>query len=249
MSKRILVLVFVLFTLIIASTAVQAQEGATIAYGDVVRGQITNRRFEVVYNFEGNARDVVIIEMKAVDVRGKLTNPALLLLNASGDTIADTSRNIVFLNTTLAIQLPRDGAYTVIATRAQGRTGKSEGEFTLELIKPDTLAPGSSVSDRISNRSRSNYYVVQHDGSDLDLTYGRQSGTYYPQISISRITERFGLLSVVSMYGRELRRGRISFPEQRGLYVIIVGRSILDIAATQEIRSAYELKLVEPADA
>jgi hypothetical protein len=245
MLKRFLISIFLL-TLVFAGAAVHAEDEA-IEYGQKVTGEITSRNFEIPYVFSGKAKDMVIIEMRAVGTNSKLTNPAIILLNQNGDVVADTTRAIAYLNAFLVVQLPKDDDYTILASRSQGRSGKSVGQYTLELIQPEVLEAGSSLDGELSSKGRSNYYVIQSTGAALDLAYQKQTGQFFPQVSVARISTTNGFLTVASMSGRELLRGQINVPSTRGLYIVTVGRSPLDILPTQEVKTTYQLKLLKPA--
>jgi len=70
------------FAVSLLPNAVLAQEDSnTIAYGDTVVGEITNREFEIEYTFTGKADDVVVIEMHQVDVLGDLDHPVIMVLD------------------------------------------------------------------------------------------------------------------------------------------------------------------------
>jgi hypothetical protein len=241
MFKRVLVIALAIF-MAVSAVAAQAQEEETIDFGQKLKGELTNRAFEVPYIFNGKANDTVIIQMAAADTTSRMANPSLIVLNSNNDVVV-SNQVIQFRTATLIFQVPQDDKYTILATRDKGRSGTSQGEYTLELIKPAALVLDTPVKEEITNRGRSNYYLIQHDGSAVDLGFEKIGPGIGVIVSISRITERGALLSAVSFSGTDLERARVNLPAQSGTYIVTVGRGLL-LTATRETKAVYELRLV-----
>lgn len=118
-----------------------------LTYGDSVDGTITDDAIEQSYGFEGNAGDVVSITV-AADENGSL-DTALTVLGPEGDVVSEND-DIDFLTTDSAIEnfeLPTSGTYTIVVSRFNGETGRSEGDFTLTLTLAEEAGPTINVTD------------------------------------------------------------------------------------------------------
>ncbi|QPC80681.1 pre-peptidase C-terminal domain-containing protein [Phototrophicus methaneseepsis] len=106
-----------------------------LSYGETAQASITDTIYEVLFEFEGMAGDRVTIRMTHGD--GDL-DPLLLLKNESGATLIqddDAAGNRDALINEYV--LPRDGTYTIVATRFQQQLGTTKGNFTLDLEQID----------------------------------------------------------------------------------------------------------------
>ncbi|PJF45149.1 MAG: hypothetical protein CUN55_00440 [Phototrophicales bacterium] len=133
-------------------------------FGDSVEGTITNAQFRQLYNFEGRAGQVITIQMTRQS--GNL-DPYLLLLTQSGDlvTYSDDANN---RDAEIVSQaLPRDGSYTIIATRFGHEHGTTEGDY---LLKLDT------VSDTVAVPSPTTQNFLPDDDNSVVTTTTAQSG-------------------------------------------------------------------------
>lgn len=181
MSRALSVLV--LLALVALPVSVFAQGDATqLSYGDVVTGEISNQSFEVPYMFSGASGDVILIEMRPVDTSVFYT-PSVILLDADFNAIASVDGYDI---ATLAVQLPADGDYNLLATRTDGRAGDGEGEYTLSILQPPALSAGEVVSATIGNEE-TQYYTLDLT-TPVTLVYEHVGGTFYPAITINEIT-------------------------------------------------------------
>lgn len=90
----------------------------------------------VTYSFEGNAGDVVTIEMETLE--GDLDAYLVLLNRPSRELIAEADDADFSTNAVIdEVILPADGEYLILATRYQGLDGDTEGEFRLRLLVED----------------------------------------------------------------------------------------------------------------
>jgi hypothetical protein len=239
--RQLLAMLFVTFFVAFSTVA---QDESTIEYGQLVTGEITNREFEIPYTFTGKGGDVILITMSAVEALGDLNQPEIILLDGEAEIIADTSGAFNVGGALLAIQLPGDDTYTILATRNDGRAGDSVGEFTLELINPPTLVVGEPLNDTISSDGRDAYYVIENNTAGLVLSYQRQDGDFAPQIAVNFISDDFDLSPVSFMGGDELERGEINVPTSEDFYIVNVGEALFDFNFS-EVTADYELELRE----
>lgn len=234
--------IFILLVIALSFAFPATAQDTTIEYGQTVTGEITNREFEVPFDFEGSEGDVLIILMAAVDTLGDLNSPEIILLDEEGEIIGDTSGAFSINGALLAIELPASGNYTILASRVDGRAGDSVGEFTLELINPPALTLGEPMTDTISSEGRSNFYVIHNDGTDMTLSYSKQEGDFSPQLGINVINEDYDLRSVVSVGGGELVTATVNVPTTNDLYVVSLEEALFDFNF-DEVTADYELTL------
>lgn len=121
--------------------------GNALSYGNSVTGVIDSSTFEHQYTFEGNAGEAVTIELSALN--GDL-DTYLSLFGPNGDLLAENDDiNLASGITNSAITnftLPETGTYTILATRYDGETGESAGEFTLTLSQGEATTPPTTTN-------------------------------------------------------------------------------------------------------
>ncbi|MCY4464840.1 MAG: hypothetical protein OXE46_04815 [Chloroflexi bacterium] len=166
---------------------VRADDAGEIAYGDLVKGEISVRDYEALYCFEGEAGDVVKIFLKPANDSYSWSgwyHPALLLLNADGDVIAELHS---YDSAAMIQALPATGRYQIIATGWHGRTRDEVGAFDLSLEALAELKPGEALAGAAST-DESQHYVVQAD-RDFSITYRLTDGDFRPEVSVGVIAE------------------------------------------------------------
>ncbi|MBI5668988.1 MAG: hypothetical protein HZC41_13370 [Chloroflexi bacterium] len=240
--RKALVLVSLLFVFNFMTTP--AQEDVRLEYGQLVNGEITDRAFEVPYLISGKAGDVIVIEMKPVDSLGDLDSPEIILLNSDNDVIADTSGQFSVSGAVLVTQLPNDGDFTVLATRSDGRSGDSVGEYTLEVIKPETLTSSQLIAGSASSEKRDQYYLIEDSESPLELVYIKGEGDFTPEITINEINEDFGLSELITIGGDALSVVRVNVPENKQNLIVVLKEALWDFYF-DEATVEYEIG-VEP---
>lgn len=239
MVKHVLYLLLTVFLTSVLPAA--AQEGSVIVYNDVVTGELTAADYDIPYRFSGKEDDVVVVVMQAVDVLADLDSPLIALYEADGDLLVDTSEKFSINNALLVFQLPTDGEYTVVATRVDGPTGTSVGEFTLALLKPEVLTMGASLKNTISSEEFAQFYVVQSEGP-FTISYVQQGGQFHPELTVNEITQG-SLDEVASLSGQAVNRGVIGLnATSNTIYVVRVNESLLDFNF-DEITADYTLTL------
>ncbi|HML23346.1 MAG TPA: hypothetical protein PKD09_16950 [Aggregatilinea sp.] len=223
--------VLVLLALLAFPLSVFAQGDATqLSYGDVVTGEISNQSFEVPYTFTGAEGDVVLIEMRPVDTN-VFYSPSLILLDTDFNPIASVDGYDV---ATLAVQLPADGDYNLLATRTDGRAGDGQGEYSLSLMKPPAITAGEVTTATIGNEE-TQYYTIDLT-TPVTLVYEHVSGDFYPAVTINEIVNYYDnyleLTEVASISGNLITSASVSL--QMGaeatspLYVITVAEGLWD---------------------
>lgn len=228
--KKLLLLIFVCC---LPVSFVYAQDDERIEYGETVTGEITNQSFEVAYEFVGKQDDVIVIEMEPVDALGDLDSPALLLLNSENQVVADTSDLFTVGTTKLAVELPANDTYSLIATRTDGRAGDDVGEFTIRLLLLNELFEGVEREGTTGSDLPTNYYVIRQDGEPFTLTYEKLGGEFSPAVSVNVIQDN-GLTDVISISGDGLEYGQVRLPSASGVYIISVEEALFDFSFDEE---------------
>jgi len=115
-----------------------------ITYGTTVQGTINDRQPEVLYEFDGQAGDVVTIEMIALN--GDL-DPYLSLLDSDGGLLISND-DIASDNYNSRIEyysLPADGVYRIVASRYSQADGISTGSYSLTLSQVEEMATSAEA--------------------------------------------------------------------------------------------------------
>lgn len=144
----------IIYTLIVTgdgepvSIPEQAPTDRSLQYGETVTGTLDNSIFEHHYSFEGTAGDVISVDMALVHESGNL-DTKLILLDPQGEVLAENDDiELTTTNSRLSeISLPESGTYTIIATRFDGATGFTTGEYRLTLVSTNGTEPVVSTND------------------------------------------------------------------------------------------------------
>lgn len=157
-----------------ASTAEEQQE---IQVGQSLSGSIDETVPAIPYRFSGAAGDSIVVRMSRTE--GALSSYLAVLdeneqvLAAAGDDDGDGAVE-------LAVILPADGAYLIVATRAGQAEGTTSGSFVLELAAGNVSAPalpaeyadlpqlayGETVEGQISDARFMDVYVFLGEEGD-----------------------------------------------------------------------------------
>src|SRR5262245_796238 len=161
MSLVISLVAVLILSPVAVSAGVHAEADATrIAYGQTVKGQITNDTAEVRSEFAGKEKELVSIGMDQDEAAG-LKTPAFTVLSGQNRIIDSTKIFTLSLAIAHAVfLLPKDGDYTIVATRRGGKTGKDVGGFVLSLNNALRLTADRPVEDSASD-STAKYYAVE----------------------------------------------------------------------------------------
>jgi len=237
--KRLLVLLSI-FVLLISATTALAQDALEV--GTPIRGEITSDAFEVEYTFSGTADSVVIIEMLAEDDDGFINDLSaqLILLDSSGSVVVDTADSFSFSDAVLVTQLPADDDYTVVATRADGRSGDTEGQYTLILHIPEVLEIGGKVEGTVTSEEGITYYVIETE-EDFNVSYSKSAGDYNPQVLLSTIMDNNSdIEDYASVSGNVTNAVLGDMPA--GLYILSLQEALFDFYF-DEVTAEYSLSI------
>ncbi|MBI5929405.1 MAG: hypothetical protein HY862_08860 [Chloroflexi bacterium] len=165
-------------------------QGGALALNEWVEGTLTADAFETTYTISVTAGDVILIEMYAKLGTYDL-DPALKLSDSLGEQL-DENDDTIGLGAVIVFEVPADGDYTILATRALGADGSSEGDYILRASQITPLAVGSTVEATIYADDAQSYpsvsvlkpeadgtwaiNIAQDPGSDLYANFVLQGG-------------------------------------------------------------------------
>lgn len=220
-----------------------AGQASTIEYGQTITGEITNSRFEVEYTFSGSAGDVIVVQMSRTTTTGGLENPEIVLLDSQNELLASTARSFAYARAVLYAELPASGSYVILATRRDGRSGTSVGEFELSLLRPEVISLAKSVNGTISSEGESQYYVVVPE-KEFEISYQKTDGDMFPQVVIGTLDPSTGGLSQAAVAsGGALTKASFGVFEGGMPYVVVISRAPFDFSF-DEVTADYILMVV-----
>lgn len=244
MRSMIIVAIVVLLSAMVSS--VLSQDGESLSYGESATGEITNRHFEIEYEFEAQAGDVVVMTMTPADTDAFRT-PGILLLNEEYDVVGEAFDTY---SVTLFHDAQASGVYYILATRNDGRSGEGVGQFSLQLSRAPVLQNGQDLCEGATSESDKHYAV--RAGGDFDVSYQYLDGDFRPEVSINTIKSRGnGLEARISLTGPSLERGSIGATVRGGqstLLIVRVGQRSWDWSDDKTADYRLRLDLGEPAE-
>ncbi len=202
-----------------ATPPASKQAATSLTYGKTVKGEITSSVTAINYTFAGKANDVVVIIMKPDGLDSNLT-PLIKLLGTKKTALGDTSKGFTFLSAVFAIELPIDGTYTIVATRAKADK-LTTGKFVLSLKQAKPLEDGKPFQDKTDNSSTT-YYAI-HATGPFSVAYQKTGGDFAPTVDVNTFDEG-ALKSVATLNGAQVSKGNISVTSDPDIaYILTVG--------------------------
>lgn len=237
---------------VLQSMTARAQTPLLIAPGETVQDTITNETYEIQYQFSGQAGDVYVFVMHGgeIDAGRGLYQPALILQNPQNAVIASTFDQFqmfgAYGGAYLAVELPIDGLYTLVATREGGAAGGTSGAFTLSMIAPIRLQPGVPTSGAVQfGRDWDFYYYGGQD--NFSVRYTRAGGDYWPEVAV-HTSVNGNLTGVGYLLGDRMTRGQMGIFAGGDGYFITVG-ALTSIYQTNNLyqegaRANYQIEVI-----
>lgn len=141
----------------------------SLAYGESAVGSLDNQQFARYYSFTAQASDLVTINLErggSGDLDAYVTLADIDFQSLIEDDDSGEGQNARIAD----YRIPADGRYHIIASRFEGATGATSGEYRLSLDKLDnpfselppdivTLSYGTSVTGEISADNPDDLYV------------------------------------------------------------------------------------------
>ena len=146
-------------------TAEVPGEPIPLEYGAVVEGELTEENPQQPYVFSASAGDVVTIDLSAT------FDTYLLLLDAEGEEIMADDDSGEGFNARIIIEIPADGAYTIIAdSYANANVDEPRtGNYTLSLVQTESVS-GDEQTDETDDSDADT--TTDRDRGDTDLAIG-----------------------------------------------------------------------------
>ncbi|GAB1420250.1 hypothetical protein MASR2M15_03390 [Anaerolineales bacterium] len=240
MTKRLSLILILILALAVSAGLVSAQE--ELVAGTPLTGEISNQTFELEYSYSGTEGEVIVIELRPVEEFGDLDYPEILLLDSENTVINSTVDHFDYGEATLIAKMPATGTYTVLATRQDGRSGDSVGQFTIQVIEP-TLLSEDVTSNSITNDAGSQYYLANFDKS-YSLIYLKKAGDFGPEVVAGALNETEGQINDEEfvLSGERMSLGSIGIFDAGVDYIVIV-RAPLFSFYFDAVSADYELNL------
>ena len=163
------------------------QQDIHLDYDSVVQGQISETVSEETWRFDGQAGDLILIDMRAAS--SSLDTSLTLIGPAGGQLISDDDSGPGFNARIGPFELPLQGEYTILAGHYSG-----QGAYTLELRNLRTIP--TLVSDKplvgVVDALKPNEFFA------LDLPVEGDNGTLW-RLDITSEHPLFG--STITLYG------------------------------------------------
>lgn len=226
-----LIIFCVCIVLCIPLMVAQAQDSGPMAlvYGDETTGAITNRDFERLFTFEGEAGDVVMIHMIKTDINSDL-DPYLYLTTLENSILSQSDDDFYSLNAMIIAKLPATATYQIVATRPGGRGGYGSGAFSLNLVKVSGMPLGVVMEGQVTNTYEQGDFQIFIPATSgfYSLTYKQVRGAFYPGLTVLRLSnDEYSYNETLGQYGGHRMRDltlTMEFEEGR-IYLLAIGQS------------------------
>lgn len=199
-NKKMLIFfsLMVLLSLSAFPTLTTAQEIVPISYGESVIGDITNEVYEDIYQFKGQEGDFVRINMTPTDILSDMDNPRVVLQTESGIELA--ADDYFGIGGDLFAELPDTGLYNIIATRRDGATGESVGEYSLSLSHLEVIEEDFTQTGLTATTDEELFWVVKPP-SNVTLAFSNASGDMVTQFALNEINAEDGRIRELAVVG------------------------------------------------
>ncbi|MBI5957463.1 MAG: PPC domain-containing protein [Chloroflexi bacterium] len=233
-----------------------AAGGGVIAYGEAGTGQITNKTYFELWQFDGQKGDRVQILMEG---DGSLDPYMGLLDGASEEVLAEDDDSGGNSNAYIETTLTTTGTFIIVATRYGFDTGTTQGAYNLGLVgsggpqnvntttttaagQPEELSPGvflmgelpmaTEVAGTIDNSAYAQIYTMQLEAG-TDLVVGMFASNSTLDAYIIFANEAGDVLAEDNNSGLDVGGSktdaflRLTIPES-GLYLVAATRAGVD---------------------
>jgi hypothetical protein len=218
---KVALLALLAFVVVLPAMAQDALE-----FGQGVQGEISNREYEFEYTFTGSEGQLISIDMRVTE--GSNLDPEVFLYDADNELLAQND-DFSYPNSLILITLPADGEYTIVATRNDGRSGSSEGEFELTVSVPESMELGADYEAAFTSDYNSStvYLLAPTEDGPVTLTFSQDVSEIYARITVSTSPDwaedpEFGFYNeVMSVSSAISEKGSISLNLQAGIIYLV----------------------------
>jgi hypothetical protein len=189
-KSLVLIFVMVLGLSVMSSGVVAAQKKVALVPGELIKGEITDKVYEVMYSFSGKKGQIITLEILPDPEQPDL-DPTIELRNSDGETIAKNDDFSYPLALVIA-ELPYDGDYIAVAGRPDGESGTSTGAYQIRLNEAQLVKSGDTISDTVNSDidAAPKIYIMRPEKSGtLDLTLSQEPGDVYVTMSLLKWTD------------------------------------------------------------
>src|SRR5262249_9803139 len=143
-----------------------------LVYGKAVTGKITNEIYQVRYTVQAKAGTILTVTMDAAP--GSTLDPMVGVLDSNNNLLGvndDAAKGLK--NAQLTVSIPKDGTYTIAATRSQEAQGTTSGDYILKVEAkqegPEILPIryGGTVTGSIDSQRFLYYYSFRGNANDV----------------------------------------------------------------------------------
>ncbi len=199
--RKVLWLVLIA-TVVFGATVVAAQDKTPIDLDTWTEGELTNNEYEAKYTFSGTAGQVVLVEMMPKPGTFDL-DPALVLRDSDGDVLGQNDDFSYPLSVVVA-ELPADEDYTVLATRAGGSTGSSEGAYWLRVSVVEPVEKGAQLEATLNSNSEKSvpsvFVISPPENSSYKIGFSQEIGELTASVRVIQWDgSDYGGSNVISM--------------------------------------------------
>jgi hypothetical protein len=230
----------------VAMPLVAQREETAIAYGETVSGEITNRNFDALYTFSGEADDIVLIQMTRDESAD--FDPYLYLTTPDNQILAQND-DYYNLDSRIIARLPADGDYVIVATRRGERSGSGQGGFQVSLETVRAASPGTTLEGRaVYSEAPPTHVLYPGESGVFTIRYNHVRGDYFPGLVISKVTEgSYYEEDVAQLHGRGLRGGELTLEFERdAIYVLSIEQNYYDYPDNSGASAVYTINVAEP---
>ena len=175
MFKRLAIITGFALLMVLAAATVEAKAPTSIAYGDVVEGELTAKVTEIDYTLTVAKGDIVVLDMRR-SKDSELYSTAIIVQDANGNEVVNTTEDTSANDTVTGFVADSDGDYTVIATR--NKYSDTTGAFQLRPTAAKMLQSGDSTKGLVNNDTADVYYALPAN-QDLKVSYIQTKGDYF----------------------------------------------------------------------
>jgi len=133
LTKKIALLLFLLLTTLPAAAQDNPDPNSVtvtdITYDSVVQDSITDKAFYDWWHIQAVAGDVMVVEMGGSDGLA----PLIGILDSTGSVVARSADGEPNQSVSVDFTVPKDGQYTIAATRVGNQSGTTTGHYALRV--------------------------------------------------------------------------------------------------------------------
>jgi hypothetical protein len=186
---RLLKVLLALTLLSMMALPAWAQDTA-LEFGAPVTGEISDREFEFEYSFTGSEGQIISLEMSPGE--NSELDPEVYLYSTDNELLA-ANDDFSYPTARIYYMLPADGEYLIVATRNEGRSGTTTGEFVLDVSVIEAVAPGSTVeavySTDFFTATPTVYLLAPIEDQTVTLTYSQDLEEVYGSIRVQGVPD------------------------------------------------------------